>query len=68
MLVKHVITEAKNSKVEDLFLLTTTEPAFFKKIGFREESREKVTGSITESVEFKSACPKTAVLMNLKIK
>jgi N-acetylglutamate synthase-like GNAT family acetyltransferase len=66
-LVNFIISEAKKSKVQDLFLLTTTVSAFFKILGFREEKREKVAGSITNSVEFKSACPKTAILMCLSL-
>ncbi|MCW4001294.1 MAG: arsenic resistance N-acetyltransferase ArsN2 [Candidatus Bathyarchaeota archaeon] len=66
-LVSHIIGEAKKSGVVDLFLLTTTAPKFFEKLGFKEEDREKVTAAIAESVEFKSACPKTAVLMHLKL-
>jgi N-acetylglutamate synthase-like GNAT family acetyltransferase len=66
-LANYVIGEAKKSQVQDLFLLKTTTPAFFKKLGFSEESRDKVAGSITDSVEFKSACPKTAVLMRLSM-
>ena len=64
-LANFVISEAKKSQVQDLFLITTTAPAFFKKLGFKEESREKVVGSITNSVEFISACPKTAILLRL---
>jgi amino-acid N-acetyltransferase len=66
-LSNYVIGEAKKSQIQDLFLLTTTAPAFFKKLGFKEESREKVVGNITNSVEFKSACPKTAILMRLSM-
>jgi amino-acid N-acetyltransferase len=64
LLVNHVISEAKKSSIQDLFLLTTTAPSFFEKIGFKKENRDKVTGDIVESIEFKSACPKTAVLMH----
>ncbi len=64
-LTNYVIGVAKKSQVQDLFLLTTTAPHFFKKLGFNVESREKVAGGITNSVEFKSACPKTAILMRL---
>jgi len=67
LLVNHIIAEAKKSKVAVLFLLTTTAVVFFKKLGFKEEYREKVVGRIAESVEFKSACPKTAVLMRLNL-
>jgi amino-acid N-acetyltransferase len=66
-LTNFVIVEAKKSQVKDLFLLTTTATEFFKKLGFKEESREKVVGGIINSVEFRSACPKTAVLMHLKL-
>jgi amino-acid N-acetyltransferase len=66
-LSSYVIGEAKKSQIQDLFLLTTTAPAFFKKLGFKEESREKATGNILNSVEFKSACPKTAILMRLTL-
>lgn len=67
LLINHVITETKKDKVADLFLLTTTAPAFFKKLGFKEKNRAKVSSGIVESIEFKSACPKTAVLMSLKL-
>lgn len=66
-LVKYVIGEAKKSGIHELLLLTTTAPDFFRKLGFREDDRENVTGSITDSVEFKGACPKTAVLMRLSL-
>ena len=45
-IANYVIGEAKKSQMQDLFLLTTTAPAFFKKLGFKEESLEKVTGGI----------------------
>lgn len=66
-LVKYVIGEAKKSGIHELLLLTTTAPDFFRKLGFREDDRENVTGSITDSVEFKGVCPKTAVLMRLSL-
>lgn len=67
-LVNHIIKEAKKGGVEELFLLTTTAPAFFQKIGFKEIDRKHVMGSnITRSAEFKGACPKTAILMRLTL-
>jgi N-acetylglutamate synthase-like GNAT family acetyltransferase len=66
-LTSFVIEEAKNGGVMDLFLLTTTAAEFFKKLGFKMENREKIVGGIKDSVEFKSACPKTAVLMRLSL-
>jgi len=66
-LVKHVINEAKKNGIHELLLLTTTSPNFFRKLGFKEDNRENVTGSITNSMEFKGACPKTAILMRLSL-
>ena len=66
-LVKHVIKEAKKNELHELLLLTATTPDFFRKLGFKEYSRKHVTGSITNSVEFRGACPKTAILMRLSL-
>jgi amino-acid N-acetyltransferase len=66
-LVNYVIDEAKRSGVHELFLLTTTAPSFFRKLGFREDTRDNVSGKITNSVEFKYACSKTAILMRLDL-
>ena len=66
-LVKYVINEAKKNGIHELLLLTTTAPDFFKKLGFKEDNRENVTGSIANSVEFRAACPKTAILMRLSL-
>ncbi len=66
-LVKHVINEARKNGIRELLLLTTTAPDLFRKLGFKEDNRENVTGSITNSMEFKSACPKTAILMRLSL-
>ena len=67
LLVKNVVDQAKKLRVEELFLLTTTASGFFEKLGFQAISREEAVGGITGSVEFRSACPKTAVLMHLKL-
>ncbi len=40
-LANYVICEARKSRVQELFLLTTTAPEFFKKLGFKEEKPRK---------------------------
>jgi amino-acid N-acetyltransferase len=67
-LVNHVIGEARKSGVHELFLLTTTAPVFFRKLGFKEDDHKRVAGSITNSAEFKSACPRTAILMRFSLR
>jgi amino-acid N-acetyltransferase len=66
-LVNHVIDEARRSGVHELFLLTTTAPVFFRKLGFKDD-RKRVAGSITNSAEFKSSCPRTAILMRFSLR
>jgi N-acetylglutamate synthase-like GNAT family acetyltransferase len=46
-----------------VFLLTTTAERFFTKFGFERTSRADVPASVQTSVEFRSACPASAVVM-----
>jgi len=54
---------ARDLDVADVYLLTTTAERFFPKFGFRRIDREDVPASVRESVEFRSACPSSAVVM-----
>jgi amino-acid N-acetyltransferase len=44
-------------------LLTTTAEGYFPKLGFERTDRGAVPESVKASVEFKSACPASAVVM-----
>jgi amino-acid N-acetyltransferase len=46
-----------------VYLLTTTSEAFFPRFGFVQIPRSEVPDSVQTSVEFRSACPSTAVAM-----
>ena len=46
-----------------VYLLTTTAESFFPKFEFRRIDRSQVPASVQESVEFRSACPASAVVM-----
>ena len=46
-----------------VFLLTTTAAEFFPRFGFERVSRDDVPASVGASVEFRSACPASAVVM-----
>jgi amino-acid N-acetyltransferase len=54
---------AREIAVPALYLLTTTAEAFFPKFGFERIDRQTVPASVQESVEFRSACPSSAVVM-----
>ena len=58
---------AKDRGVGAAFLLTTTAENFFPKCGFEKIARDDVPASVQESVEFKSACPASAVVMRKRL-
>ena len=50
-----------------VFLLTTTAERFFPRFGFEQVTREHVPASVRESVEFRSACPASAIVMRKQL-
>jgi amino-acid N-acetyltransferase len=49
--------------VPAVYLLTTTAQTFFPRFGFVWIARSEVPASVQVSVEFRSACPSTAIVM-----
>jgi len=66
-LVEGVIAVAKVRGLRELFLLTTTAPTFFARLGFVSTLRASVPPGIAESWEFKTGCPDTASPMWLAL-
>ena len=62
-LVARVLEHLARRGVGRVFLLTTTAPAWFERMGFRRESREHAPVALQASAEFRGACPDSAVLM-----
>ena len=46
-----------------VYLLTTTAERFFPKFAFEQIARQDVPDSVKRSVEFRAACPSTAIVM-----
>ncbi len=67
-LVKAALALARQKKVERVFLLTLTAPDYFPKFGFRPIERTRIPQAVQQSVEFTSACPASAVAMELLMK
>lgn len=67
MMVTTIIDYAKQKKIKDLFLLTTTAPLFFEKLGFTCVERTNVPEAIKHSTEFSSICPNSAIVMRKKV-
>jgi len=61
------VEQARTLGVQRLLLLTTTADKYFERKGFSRIDRQAVKGGVTTSVEFTSACPSTAVCMELAL-
>ena len=64
----HELTEAAlrlavAHSADTVFLLTTTAERFFPKFGFEPIARDDVPPSVQASVEFRSACPASAIVL-----
>ena len=58
---------ATTHRVPAVFLLTTTAERFFPKFGFERITRDQVPASVRESVEFRSACPASSIVMRKQL-
>ena len=54
---------ARQRRIPALFLLTTTADGYFPRFGFERIDRSQVPATVQESVEFRSACPASAIVM-----
>lgn len=68
----HRLTEAalrvaREHRIDTVFLLTTTAERFFPKFGFEPITRTDVPASVRTSVEFRSSCPASAVVMRKRL-
>lgn len=62
-LTESALTIALALGVPAVYLLTLTAEDFFPRFGFHRISRELVPATVQASVEFRSACPATAIVM-----
>ena len=62
-LVERAIAGAESKGLRALYLLTTTAERYFPSFGFSVTTREKVPDVVRDTVEFRSACPASAVVM-----
>jgi amino-acid N-acetyltransferase len=62
-LIDRALDIARSQEINDVFLLTTTAEHYFPRFGFSCVARESVCPEVQGSVEFKEACPASAVVM-----
>lgn len=61
------IEDARRRALPALYLLTTTAEKFFPRFGFERIERADVPASLHASVEFRGACPATAIVMRRRL-
>lgn len=66
-LVTAAVDHARDARIQRLYLLTTTAADYFPRHGFRTLSRDEAPAAIRASVEFREACPASAVAMVLDV-
>jgi amino-acid N-acetyltransferase len=62
-LIDAVLEVARDLRAPHAYLLTTTAERFFPKFGFARIDRADVPASVQRSIEFRSACPASAIVM-----
>ena len=66
-LTQSLLARARSRGIQRVFLLTETASGFFPRFGFHAIPRESVDEAVRNSVEFRSACPQSAVCMRLHL-
>lgn len=64
LLVENIVKLAADRGATDIYLLTTTADDWFLRFGFERTTREAVPTPVHASVEFRGACPGSAVVMS----
>jgi len=59
-----LLGDARRRGVRDAYLLTTTAPLFFARLGFAPIARESAPAAIRATREFAELCPASAALMH----
>lgn len=62
-LTRSAITLARSLGTPAVFLLTTTAESYFPRFGFVQTTRALVPTGVQQSIEFRSACPASAIVM-----
>lgn len=62
-LVERLLDDAGAVGVDEVYLLTTTAARWFPRFGFEPTRRDQVPAPVSDSLEFRVACPASAVVM-----
>lgn len=62
-----LIRMARAQGCKEAYILTETAPDFARKRGFTVVGRDQVKGPVTESSQFRAACPNTATVLRMNL-
>jgi len=62
-LTEAAVTLAQSVGMPAVYLLTTSAESYFPKFGFVPMTRDQVPATVRQSIEFRSACPASAIVM-----
>ncbi|MBD3402460.1 GNAT family N-acetyltransferase, partial [candidate division GN15 bacterium] len=62
-ITEHLLNRASDNALDEVYLLTTTAVAWFRKLGFERVARDEVPAEIKQTREYAELCPQSAVCM-----
>lgn len=62
-----LMLQAGQQGLHQMVLLTTTAEHYFKRLGFVTSDRQSVPTEVRQSIEFRTACPASAIVMQLAL-
>jgi amino-acid N-acetyltransferase len=62
-LTEAAVALARSFRAPAVYLLTTTAESYFPRFGFVQTTRDRVPTGVQQSIEFRTACPATAIVM-----
>ena len=62
-----ILAAARRASLRRLYLLTISAEDYFPRYGFRRVPRDEASAAVRRSVEFREACPASAVAMVLDL-
>ena len=66
-LIEAALQLAQGYQTPAIYLLTTTAEGYFPRFGFESIPRSDVPATVQTSIEFRSACPSTAIVMRKRL-
>ena len=67
LICREIVHRMRTQGLTELYLLTTTAPGFFERLGFQRIDRSDAPADIQGTTEFSGLCPTSAVCMRMRL-